>query len=83
VTTQSDLKRLLRDTLLLGDRAERFNGDTALLGGLPEFDSMAVVSLITALEDEFGIVVSDDEISADVFATLGSLEAFVSAKLAE
>ena len=42
---------------------------------------MAVVNLIAALEDHFGIRVEDDEISASTFATLGSLAAFVQEKL--
>jgi acyl carrier protein len=43
---------------------------------------MAVVNLITALEDQFGITVDDDEISASTFETLGSLTAFVEQKAA-
>jgi acyl carrier protein len=55
---------------------------TPLLGAIPELDSMAVVSLITALEEQFGIAVDDDEIGAATFETLGSLAAFVEQKLA-
>jgi acyl carrier protein len=43
---------------------------------------MAVVNVITALEDHFGISVDDDEISAKTFETLGSLAQFVEQKLA-
>ncbi len=42
---------------------------------------MAVVSIITALEDRFGFVVDDDEINASVFETLGTLVDFVDTKL--
>jgi acyl carrier protein len=51
-----------------------------LLGSIPEFDSMAVVTIVTMIEDEFGITVDDDDLSAEVFETLGSLEKFVSSK---
>ncbi len=51
-----------------------------LLGSMPELDSMAVVAVITALEDHFGFEVDDDEISADTFATVGTLAAFVEEK---
>ncbi|HEU4371926.1 MAG TPA: phosphopantetheine-binding protein, partial [Telluria sp.] len=57
------------------------NEHSALLGSIPELDSMAVVNLITALEEQFGISVDDDEISATTFETLGSLTAFVQQKL--
>ena len=77
-----DVKRLLIDVLCLsGDQAE-MDADTPLLGGLPELDSMAVVNVIGALEEQFGITVEDDEISARTFATLGSLASFVAEKAA-
>ncbi|HWI13375.1 MAG TPA: acyl carrier protein [Burkholderiales bacterium] len=76
------IKSILRDTLNLGDRADKFNADTPLLGGIAEFDSMAVVSVVTMIEDEFGIAIDDDDLSADVFATVGTLADFVAQKAA-
>jgi acyl carrier protein len=81
VSTIDQVRRQLAQSLQLGQRADEFDASTRLLGGLPELDSMAVVGVITALEDHFGIVVEDDEISADTFETLGSLSAFVDRKL--
>lgn len=75
-----EVKNILTHTLGLGQ--QRLEADSALLGSLPELDSMAVIGLITALEAHFGIAVADDEIHARHFATLGSLAAFVSEKLA-
>ena len=75
------VKNILRDTLNLGDRAAKLTPDSPLLGGLPEFDSMAVVTVVTMIEDELGITIDDDELSADVFATVGSLAAFVARKM--
>lgn len=76
-----DIKTMLADVLSLGARKSQLNESTPLLGSIPELDSMAVVNIITAMEDRFGISVSDDEISADTFATLGSLVGFVEGKL--
>ena len=76
-----DIKTMLADVLSLGARKSQLNESTPLLGSIPELDSMAVVNVITAMEDRFGISVSDDEISADTFATLGSLVGFVEGKL--
>jgi acyl carrier protein len=42
---------------------------------------MAVVTVMTSIEDHFGIAIDDDEISADTFETVGSLTAFVDRKL--
>lgn len=76
-----DVKNVLADSLQLGERARALTASTRLLGSLPELDSMAVVTVITALEEHFGFTVSDDEISADTFETLGSLCEFVEQKL--
>jgi acyl carrier protein len=78
--TDAQLKALLDDVLHLGGRSAGWDCDTPLLGSLPELDSMAVVGLISALEQTFGFMIDDDEISADTLATLGSLAAFVDAK---
>jgi acyl carrier protein len=75
-----DVVRIVTDVLQIGNRAEAMDADTALLGALPEFDSMAVVTIITAMEEEFGILVDDDEITAEVFETVGSLHDFVAAR---
>ncbi len=72
-----ELKTILDDVLSLGGRARGFVADTPLLGAIPELDSMAVVALITAIEERFGIEIADDEIDGSVFATLGSLQGFV------
>ena len=80
--TQTEVLSMLDDVLGLGGRAMVFTADTGLLGSLPELDSMAVVNLITAMEERFGIAVDDHEISGDTFASVGSLTHFVADKLA-
>ena len=72
-----EVKNLLIDVLNLGPAGQALTADSPLLGSLPELDSMAVVTLIGALEEHFGITVDDDDISASTFATLGSLAGFV------
>lgn len=54
---------------------------SGLMGDRPEFDSMAVVQLLTALEEFYGFMVEDDEIDAEIFATFGDLCQFVEGKL--
>lgn len=82
MSTEHEIKKILARTLQLGPRADSLEPTTPLLGAIPELDSMAVVSILTAIEDYYGFSVEDDEISADTFATLGSLTAFADAKLA-
>jgi acyl carrier protein len=78
----NEVKNILVDVLSLGDAGQALNADSPLLGSLPELDSMAVVTLIGALQDHFGILIDDDDISASTFATLGSLADFVAQKMA-
>jgi acyl carrier protein len=78
-----EVTNILADVLSLGERKNSLTADSVLLGNIPELDSMAVVNVITALEEHFGITVDDDEISAQTFETVGSLTSFVEQKLAE
>lgn len=75
-----EVLRILDEVLSLNGRASSFTRETHLLGAIPELDSMAVVSLITSLEEQLGLVIDDDEIDGETFATVGSLTDFVSAK---
>jgi acyl carrier protein len=77
-----DVRTVVGGALELGERGKGMEAATPLLGALPELDSMAVVNVITALEERFGIIIEDDEVGAATFATLGSLTSFVEQKLA-
>ncbi|MDC0601908.1 phosphopantetheine-binding protein [Aliiglaciecola sp.] len=80
MNTAASVKEILIDVLQISSDTE-FDEETALLGAIPEFDSMAVVTVLTSIEDTFGIEVDDDEISADIFETFGALCAFVEEKV--
>jgi acyl carrier protein len=71
----------LDEVLSLGGRTAGFDRNTRLLGAIPELDSMAVVTLITTLEERFDIVVDDDDIDGSTFASVGSLVDFVAGKV--
>jgi acyl carrier protein len=81
--TIDGVRAVLTRSLQLGTRGAALTRSTPLLGGLPELDSMAVVHVLVALEEQFGIVVADDDVSAETFATFGSLADFVESKLAD
>lgn len=76
-----EVRQIVIDTLGLGESGASLFAGSALLGAIPELDSMAVINLIAALEEHYGFSIADDEIGADVFETLGSLAAFVGRKL--
>ena len=82
MSLMDELKIILRDTLVLDDDVKQFNATSPLLGAVKELDSVGVVAMITALEERFDISIDDDEVSAAVFETLGSLTDFVQQKIA-
>jgi acyl carrier protein len=79
---EATLRALLADVLgLETTRIAGFDEATALFGALPEFDSMAVATLLTGIEERFGVMIEDDDVDAEDFATFGSLLAFVRRKV--
>jgi len=72
---------IVRETLQLNGESGRLTAESPLLGAIPEFDSMAVVTVLTAIEEQFGIAIDDDEVDAEIFATVGTLTEFVEQKL--
>ena len=81
--TESDvtLRALLVDVLGLSPaRIASFDETTELFGALPEFDSMAVATLLTGIEERFGVLIEDDDVDAEDFASFGTLLAFVRRK---
>ncbi len=78
---QAEVIAILQTTLGVPAGSIPADPNTPVLGAIPEMDSMSVVGILTSLEEQYGIMVDDDEIDADVFATVGSLTAFVESKL--
>lgn len=81
MVTLKEIKEIVGNVLCLGDRIQDWDATSPLLGHIPEFDSMAVVSVLTSIEDQYGIFVEDDEISAETFESIGSLHQFVQDKV--
>lgn len=79
---ENEIRDLLTQTLKLGERGRNLAWDSALLGSIPELDSMAVVTVVTVFEEQFDIEFDDEDITADSFATFGALCSLVEKKLA-
>jgi len=79
--TDTTLRAILRDVLGLGaEQTAALTAESGLFGHLPELDSMAVVTLLTEIEDRLDLVLEDDEIDGELLETFGNLLAFVIAK---
>lgn len=71
---EATLRALLVDVLGLDrDRVAGFNDETELFGALPEFDSMAVATLLTEMEERLGILIEDEDVEAEDLMTFGRL----------
>ena len=80
-TVDATLRALLADVLgLPKKRIDALVGETELFGALPEFDSLAVATLLTGLEERLHILIEDDDVEAEDFMTFGRLLAFVRRK---
>lgn len=83
MTVYEQVLRVLDAALSLQGRTADFGPTTPLLGSLPELDSMAVLALITSLENHFGVVFNDDQLNSDVFATVETLTRMVQQHLVD
>jgi acyl carrier protein len=78
---EETVRIILSDMLgLSAAQVAAMDEDTELFGALPELDSMAVAGLLTEMEDRLGIIIDDDDVDGELFATFGNLVAFARAK---
>ncbi|MEP7348689.1 MAG: phosphopantetheine-binding protein [Sphingorhabdus sp.] len=76
------IRSILSDMLGLSPLAvEQMDASTELFGAIPEMDSMAVAGLLTEMEDRLDIVIDDDDVDGELFATFGNLVGFAKAKV--
>jgi len=71
---EETVRALLIDVLGLNRaRVATFTDETELFGALPEFDSLAVASLLTEMEERLGILIEDEDVEAEDLMTFGRL----------
>lgn len=68
------VRSLLVDVLGLDrSRVSQFVDQTELFGALPEFDSMAVATLLTEMEERLGTLIEDEDVEAEDLMSFGRL----------
>lgn len=73
MTVLESVLRIIDRELNLNGKALDFTEDTKLRGSLPQLDSMAIVSVITTLEEQLGFEFPEDQLDGAIFESVGSL----------
>jgi len=79
---EDQLKRMIVDRLFLKLKPETIAEDKSLIEHYG-VDSVSLLELVVGLEEQFGIVIGDDEFKVSHFETVQALAEFARGKLAE
>ncbi len=74
------VKSVLKDVIGAGLLPDPIPDDFPLAGNV--LDSMAIANLIVGLEEHFGIVFNDDDLTVEAFSDAASLASLVTEKIA-
>lgn len=78
--TQDRIKDLIVEKVLVGVNPEEISNDSELVSELG-LDSIQIIGLIGGLEEEFDIVLEDDDLDFELFSTINNLAKLVDGKL--
>jgi acyl carrier protein len=74
---EARIKRIIVEKLELGTKTKQLTFETPLIDGGLNMDSINVLELISLIEEEFGIVVGDEDMNIELLGNIGSLAAYV------
>ncbi len=80
--TQDRIKDLIVEKVLVGVNPEEISNDSELVSELG-LDSIQIIGLIGGLEEEFDIVLEDDDLDFELFSTINNLAKLVDGKLGQ
>ena len=77
-TLKSELKRLIIDTLRLEDvEPNSIKDEEPLFGEGLGLDSIDALELVVAIEKNYGVLIEDEEVGVEAFASIEALADFV------
>ena len=77
---KKQIKCLIVTALGLDVNPAEISDDETLFGEGMDLDSMATLEIVAAIEEEFGITVEDDELTAELFDSVDALAEYVATK---
>jgi acyl carrier protein len=79
---EATIERFIVDELMMGNGQTKIDPDQSLISS-GVVDSLALLRLITFIEEQFGVVVEDDEVIPDNFQSINVMKGLVEQKLHE
>ncbi len=76
LSTEKLIKNLVTRFAIWDVPEDQMSADTSLMNDLG-FDSVRIVELILAIEEEFDIALEEAELTMDIFETVGSLSEYL------
>jgi acyl carrier protein len=76
------IARILEDGFVAADADAALGAETPLIEGGLNLDSVNLLELLVRVEEAFGVTIDDEDITAELVASVGSLAAFVRRELA-
>ncbi len=80
----NELKSKIVEVLNLQDvKPDEIDPDEQLVGGRLGIDSIDVLEMVMMVEQDYGIVIDNKELGAQVFVSLNTLAAYIQSQTAE
>ena len=77
---ESNLEKFIIDELIVGSKGMKLDHDQSLISS-GVIDSLAILRLITFIEEKFGVTVEDEDVVPDNFETINIISSYVKAKM--
>ena len=75
------IKNIIITVLNLSIAPEEIGDDDLLFSGESGVDSIATLEIVSAIEETFGVAITDDEIDVELFESVSSLSTYVKKQL--
>lgn len=77
---ESTVERFIVDELIVGDKGTKLDPEQSLItSGV--IDSLALLRLITFIEEKFGVTVEDEDVVPENFETIKIIREYVEARM--
>lgn len=79
MNVETTIERFILDEILLGSGPEKIDPDEALISSRI-LDSLALLRLISFIEERLGVVIEDEDLIPDNFQTINTIKDLISSK---